>query len=90
MIKKGKGGRRGSEKIKWTIIVKEGREAFRAGLRGREACDEARGREKCEKGWDIGTYIHTHTHLRLQVLDIDTFLEDLLYLFDGVSHAVLN
>ena len=28
---------------------KEGREVFRVELRSREACDEARGREKCEK-----------------------------------------
>ena len=30
------------------------------------------------------------THLRLQVLDINTFLKNLLHLFDGVGHAVLR
>ena len=35
-------------------------------------------------------YVYTHTHLRLQVLDIDTFLENFLHLFDGVGHAVLR
>ena len=87
--KTGKGGRRGSGKINWTIL-KEGREMFRAKLRDRETCDEATGREK-RMGYVLShTHTHTHTHLRLQVLDVDAFLEDLLYLFDRVSHAVLN
>ena len=36
------------------------------------------------------THTHTHTYLRLQVLNINAFLENFLYLFDRVSHAVLT
>ena len=57
--KTGKGGRRGSGKINWTIL-KEGREMFRAKLRDRETCDEATGREK-RMGYVL-THTHTHTH----------------------------
>ena len=57
---------------------------------GRKEGKEVYSRGQCGGTDEVERCTCIHTHLRLQVLDINTFLENFLHLFDGVSHAVLR